>query len=586
MRWRFWREAVAVVVLLAAGVWGVKALLLPGFFSSHDGAFHASKLVQYVTLLADGQLPPRWSGSLNGGLGYPVFVYTYPLPFALAGLFYGLGVGIAASLKWVLGLSYVLSGIGMYWFLRQRVGRTASLVGAVFFLYAPYRFSLIFVRAAVGEAVAIAILPWILGTMEKVAATSSRRWIVGLGVIMALAVCAHSLFLPMFLPLLLLYGWWRSRGDKHARIGLVKGAGYGAVLAAFYLVPLIWERQYVVFDQNYVRRGAEHLVTWWQLYRSPWGYGFSFFNVADDAMSFQVGLTQILVTGLSLAWLGWQIVRRRWGRQETVLAGGLGVGLLAAYLMVDSPLTRWVWTKVPVLGVIDFPWRLLGVTTVAASMVAAQLVQSWRWAGKLLAPLLIILVMVANRNHTRINLPYTFDEEGVKADDGTTTFANEFRPVWREGNEHNSLGARVVVLAEKEKLRMVESRSNLIVFTTEFEEPQTVYVNSLYFPGWRAQEREGERWRELELGESWKLVEEPWGGHSYQEVSGTTQIKVPSGEQKYRLVFGETPVRMTGDLITLVGLAALPFALGHKPALRKKSKQINQKRQRAGEVNN
>ena len=72
---------VFITFIALRGLWG------PQFFTSHDGQSHMARLYQYDKLLKDGQIPPRWAGEFAGQRGYPVFVFAYPLPYAVGELF-------------------------------------------------------------------------------------------------------------------------------------------------------------------------------------------------------------------------------------------------------------------------------------------------------------------------------------------------------------------------------------------------------------------------------------------------------------------------------------------------------------------
>ena len=99
-----WWPYLFIIVL---GIWAVRALFAPEFFTSHDGPAHISRLAQYITLLGDGQFPPRWSATLNGKLGYPLFVYSYHIPYLAGSLFYQLGAKLFQSVE--LQLKILLS---------------------------------------------------------------------------------------------------------------------------------------------------------------------------------------------------------------------------------------------------------------------------------------------------------------------------------------------------------------------------------------------------------------------------------------------------------------------------------------------
>lgn len=550
---------VPIFIIVTLGIWAMKALLLPDFFTSHDGPSHLSRLAQYLTALRDGQLPPRWSGSLYGMLGYPIFVYSYHLPFAIGSLFYALGANLHQSIELVLGLGYLVSGLGMYMFLREFYNRAPATAGAVLFMLAPYRLSLIFVRAAIGETTAIALLPWILYGVTAYIKRRGRQNLAVAGLSLAGAIASHSLFIPMYLPVVWLYtmalSWpaLRSTGIKSWLKPLTIITAAGLAISCFYWLPLIFERRYTVFDEVYTNQGQNHLVTWQQLWHSPWGYGFSFPDTANDAMSFQVGWAQILAVlgGLSL-------VATKGLKSETakLTAGATVIFVLTLALMLETPAIKVLWQSLDVLRMIDFPWRFLGMATAASAIcgafVAAQIKPSWLIAG-----LIISAAIVANRNHLRINLPYLVDETAVWADTGTTAYANEYRPVWRATSLRNTISDRVESDGPAQEWKLLESQSNMIEIQTSFTRPQILQINSLFFPGWQAYRNSSENWQKLQLGDEWVIVNFDTYKYPKNQIIGTMQILASPGEQKYRLVFRETWLRRLGDWISLIALGWL-----------------------------
>src|SRR3989338_7418769 len=284
---------IAAWLLTLTSLWLTQSLGLPGWFTSHDGTSHLVRLAQYLALLADGQFPPRFSTTLLGHLGYPIFIFSYHLPFMLGSLFSGLGFNLTNSLKLVFGLSLWWSALGMYFLLKQWFKPWPSFIGAALFLIAPYRLGLIFVRAAVGEALALSLLPWLLLALHK-------KNVIGIALMVGLVTLSHSLFWPMYWGLVLTYVLLIFKGWSRRYVGgLVLGLG----LSAFYWLPLLLERKLIVFDQTNTNLAVGHLLELKQLLYSPWGYGYSHSGIEQDAMSFQVGIAQWLVVGAALFWL-------------------------------------------------------------------------------------------------------------------------------------------------------------------------------------------------------------------------------------------------------------------------------------------
>ena len=545
---------IPVLLLTLLSLWLTQSLWLPGWFTSHDGASHLARLAQYLTLLKDGQIPPRFSATLLGHLGYPIFVFSYHLPFMLGSMFNSFGFNLTNSLKLVFGLSFFWSGWGMYLLLRQWFKPLASFVGAFLFLAAPYRLLLIFVRATVGEALALSFLPWLLYAL-------TRRNLILISVFTALATLSHSLFWPMYLGLIFTYilllkpDWRRLIG------GLILGLG----LSAFYWLPLLWEKKLIVFDQFYTNLAVGHLVTLKQLFYSVWGYGYSHSGIEQDAMSFQVGIAQWLVVGGAMIMIWF---RPKAANPRRLASGALTWFLLAIILMVDWSGSRYIWQNLTLIKVIDIPWRLLAVAVFSASFLAAWLVNEQKRLKWLLALGLILVALYTNRNHLRVNEVVNLPEADYYNYAGTTTFLNEYRPRWRKSDKVRLIDPKIFSEQENDRINIIANRSNLLEFTTDFNEPRLVQINLLYYPGWRFFSQSGE----LRLGDSIKIVtpetderQSGFGPWSFSDIEGTLQTVVPGGEQQYRFTFTETPLRQFADWVSLVTLLGIIF-LSLKPS--------------------
>lgn len=113
------KEFLLICLLLTLSFPALRALLQPGGFTSHDLTHHVIRQISMDKLLSEGQFPPRWSGELNEGFGYPVFLFNYPLPALVGEVFHKIGLGFVDSVKAVLFSSMILSLLGMYLFLRS-----------------------------------------------------------------------------------------------------------------------------------------------------------------------------------------------------------------------------------------------------------------------------------------------------------------------------------------------------------------------------------------------------------------------------------------------------------------------------------
>src|SRR3990167_4350911 len=115
-------------------------LLHVGLPITHDGLDHVARIASFYQSLSEGNIIPRWAGNLNWGYGHPILIFLYPLPSYAASVLHFTDISYVNSIKILFALSYSLSGILMCLWLKEFLNKNAAILGAVLYLYAPYRF--------------------------------------------------------------------------------------------------------------------------------------------------------------------------------------------------------------------------------------------------------------------------------------------------------------------------------------------------------------------------------------------------------------------------------------------------------------
>ncbi|HXV42741.1 MAG TPA: hypothetical protein VEC96_06730, partial [Anaerolineae bacterium] len=241
--------------------------------------------------------------------------------------------------------------------------------------YVPFHLVEIFVRSAYAEFVALAIVPFLFWAFtELVVAPSLRR--VGLAAFTyGLLVLTHHTTFFTFSPLLMLYIFYLTLAKTRfnlkfflAKAGYAASAGLlGVALAAIYLIPVIVETRYIKVEQwtsgsyNYL----QHFVYFAQFFSPDWGYGYAGVGLADD-LSYQLGIVVIALLSFALVFSLTQQFPQR-GTALFFLTATFGVILLM------SPLAEAIWRVIPIATLVQFPWRLLGMTAFTMSVVAGSL---------------------------------------------------------------------------------------------------------------------------------------------------------------------------------------------------------------------
>ena len=585
---------------LALTIFAVAPFAQPGYFwGANDARHHVYFLFQFDRLWQDGVWWPRWSPDFAFGYGYPFFNIYGPLSHFIAeALHYFGNFGFTQSVEIVFGLSIVASAGAMYGYVRSLAGRSAGLLAAVIYTYAPYHLMVLYVRANLAEAMAFVWLPLCLWSFRACVRRPSWGAIAGAAVAYAGLILTSNLVWVLFTPVLMLYilallvwqagsNWWRAI-DATVRSGLAPlvGAVAGLGLSAIFWLPMFLERQYVRVDQWFDGRYnfRDDFVYFFQYFSPHWDFGVSLAG-PDDTIGFQIGpvlLLFALLGGLA-AW------RRHSLRPEVAIFAVAGLGAAALGLTFFAPL--WDW---PLIGAIlqsaQFPWRWLPVTTVGFSVLAGFLFLPDEGdtddTRNISLPLFAVAAVAILSSYPLLQVQTSEPAEGPvglaalmrferDADEltGSTAWVKEI-PTWSPMAEYyinlDEAGLPVTPVTSKVDYEAVDYRTlavGSVAHSTVMEEvyfctdpgdrpgvcgprdDQRIVFNHFYYPGWRAwllDGRNGQPVQEL------TIIPESEG------TLGRMTVPVPAiGEGFVLLRYQDTPPRTIGKWISGVTLLLL-----------------------------
>lgn len=529
------KDLLVILLLLLISVPAVRTLFLPGGFTSHDLTHHVLRQISMDKLLSEGQFPPRWSGELNNGWGYPVFLFNYPLPALLGEVFHTLGFNFLYSVKAVLFTSMILSLLGMYLFLRAYLGsKLGSFLGAAFYLYAPHRFLNVYVSAAVGSALAGAVVPFVFLSMVKIKNShKTQLWVLLGGLFFALLTVSHNITTLIFSPLLLAFGAVLLFESKE-KIKLLRNLAFmfflGAALSAWFWLPALTEKQYIRFDEVFGDFYRSQFISLRQMIRSPWGFGLSHpQNPEEGDLSYQIGLIHFLV----MVFLTFAIFLFKKMRYP-------GIFILSFFILplfFINKISKPFWELVPFMPMIQFPLRFSAVSVFTASIGSALLIKYLPFKKTMFLGFLL-LVILANRNHWKINEVFDPGEEYYLSLKTTTASFNEHLPKWARKMERGP-AAKLEFVEGKGEIKIIKDYSAGVLAQVEATQSGRLRLNQFYFPGWQIQ-------IDGRLAEFNYLLD----GESY----GLPVVDIPPGSHAVSAEFKNTPVRAAADAISLSGM--------------------------------
>lgn len=373
-----WLKILIFTFLIGAVVWAGKGIFKYSIFSTHDGDHHIARVFDVIQTAKEGQFPLRWAGSLNYFCGAPIYNFFYPLIYYLAAAIYPFAKDVIFTLKIINFLSLLLGTLFFYFWIKAETDKQLPAIGgALTYLYAPYRFSLIFVRGS-PEYLAYAILPVVLFFYALCFKSDDKKFVVYAflaslaGAILTISHNFAAMFLmPIILAYLVIKIWLHKFNfSKIAWIVFSFLSSFG--LGSFFIGPALMEQKFTQIGLNFIQ-WREHFPTLGQLLKSNWGYFYSSLGTLNDGMSFMLGYAQWLIIGIGgifLLYVLVQIFRKKvnfWEsfRENIWVIFYLVASLFIIYLIL--PMSIPLWEKIKPLQEIQFSWRLLGVAVFTTS---------------------------------------------------------------------------------------------------------------------------------------------------------------------------------------------------------------------------
>lgn len=577
LRRRISRPDPALWLVVAFSLLAAAPLAGPDyFFDAHDAPNTVFFLTEFDAALRDGVWYPGWATDQALGYGYPTFVLYPPLAYYVAEGFHLLGATKVAAVKWTFALATLGAGLAMYAYGRRLLGRWPGFLAAIVYVYMPYHLVDIYVRAALAEYSAFVWMPLALLAFHKLAEGFSLPRLGAAGLAYGALWLTHNPTGLTFTPVLAAYVLWRLLARPAPWGGRLRRAGgaltasiLGLSIAAALLVPNLLERGYINQEQ-WVRAGydyALHFVPLAELLSTAWGY-LPGPPGTEGGMSVQLGVVPLVLAAVAVLGLG----RRAPAERGTILFF-LAATLLVVLLMM--PIAAPLWAALPIAALIQFPWRLLAVTAVTLSVLAAWAPNGTGAEGGPAAargPVLALALVAVLGSYAYVRPQYTPTPESAESPLLSIEFELEYEDMrgmtaWTEEMPSTSplveqyLAGEPLVTAEAlapdAEIEMIRAGGASDELWVRSPAGTALRFYTYYFPGWRVS-IDGER-----LPDSALRAETEYG---------LLTVDVPPGEHRVLLRWGDTPQRLAAKIVTVVSvLLALGLVLA-RPAVGKRVK--------------
>jgi hypothetical protein len=508
------------------------AIEIPFFFlgspSGHDFEFHLYTWLEVLSQWKHGIFYPRWAALAQFAYGEPRFIFYPPASWTM-------GAALSTIFPWIIvssvyiWLVLVAAGSSMFLLARQWLDRRNATFAAVLYAINPYHVLIIYWRSAFAELLASVSLPLLLLLLLR-SGEKERRTILLLALVLAgawLTNAPAAVMIHYSLALLMVVIAWQRRSLRV----LLEGSAavvLGAALAAFYLVPATYEQKWVNISQalSYGVRPVDSF-----LFTHTDDPDHNHFNYLVSS----VAMAEILLT-LAVVWSA-----RHWRNRNRELWYCLAAWT-AVCAVVMLPITNPLWTILPKLRFMQFPWRWLLALGVPFSLL---LVMAFRkWPPRVATYLAMLCVMGWAGHHFQ---PPWWDR---------VADLHEMQDIMAMGagyegtEEYTPVGATPASLDKDKNARRVtvEGPAHAAIRVTtwsaerkdvnvEMSAPDNLVVRLFNYPSWRA-EVNG---REVQT--------------STQPDTGEMLVPVEAGLNRVQIIFMRTWDRKLGGWISLGAVA-------------------------------
>lgn len=592
---------LVIVGLLALLI--IQNFLQPGAPSVADFQVHLYRTLEYKNAWAPGVIVPRWGPNLAFGYGYPLFVFTPPLPHFLILGFHVLGLTLAASLKAAFVLTILLYAGGMFLLARDTLSSAAGLVAGTAYAFAPFalREALLY-GGNLPQFLAIALFPWTLWAMTRAASGPSWGWVIVAGMFYAGIMLSHLFQVVVFTPvagaygLLLIWLVWRGSGAGNRSVGKavagLRSGGFfgvlgllaiplGLLLSAFFWLPAFTERFYTraqadIYLQKspfYIRYPyLDELLAW----IAPLDA-----RAANPYVPLSLGVVALLLAGVGLGAGVWLLFRRAKSAPTSSPWFIFFFALLgAAAVFLILPVSRPLWDRVTILQLAQFPWRLLGVANLALAFLAGAALlwfpQKWRMLPaavcvviQIFAVAPLLYPVVPFTPYGQITLADQLDYERRSQAVGATTLSEYLPKTVAQPPTTSPLVPKFLAgetperldrnqLPERVSAKLLKQTAVTHIYQVNSPAPFTARLLQYNYPGWQA-----------------RLDSEPVPIRTEPDT-GFILVDIPAGRHTLTAHFGETPGRVAALAVsglTVVGLVMAAVYLRRSRATAQQSKR-------------
>ncbi len=501
------------------------ALFLPTLFfgipSGHDFEFHLNSWMEVLSQWRLGILYPRWADLAHFGYGEARFIFYPPVSWMF-------GAALGSFLPWMIvptvfeWIVLTLSGCSMFLLARRFMQRQDATFAAALYAANPYHIVSVYWRSAFAELLVSALLPLLLLVILR-SGKDDRKTVIYLGLIVAAAWLTNipaAVMLTYSLALLVMITAVVRRSVRPVAVGAI-AVVLGLALAAFYVVPVLYELKWVEIAQV-LSPGV----------RPQDNFIFTSLNNPDHDR-FNMLISLLSVVEFILLALFWFLSHP--GRARAPEFWSMLTAWSAASALLLTSVSLLLYRFLPELRYVQLPLRWLLCLNVGFALLVTMGTRRWLVRAMVCLAMLAVLVFVWHRVQ-----PPWWDDAGDIAEmldhqqDGSGYEGiDEYVPNGVDVYEIKKDAHRVTFQGNgSARIRITQWGPESKSFSASLSQPGKLVLKLFNYPAWRVEVNH----RPVQTG--------------LLAVTGQMVIPVEAGDHQVQVTFARTRDREIGGLIS------------------------------------
>jgi hypothetical protein len=368
----------------------------------HDTLFHLSRIEGLAQALNHGDWFAKIYPLKNLGYGYASPLFYCDIFLIIPAILYNLGLNLASCYKLIIIISTFLS----CYFIMNTIykifkNNSAAYLAGVLYLFNNYRITDVYVRGALGEIMGFIFLPIVLLGIYYLLYDDKTKWSTLVIGFTGLAL-THNITFVLACILFIFFIIFRLKfllNNKQRILNIIKAAAVTFLLTAFFTLPMLEQlasQKFYLGSYTSTESLYANTIPFWKYLANQTIFGYGSNDTSYD-------LSMLLNIGYFLMFAPLLYITKR--KNINIF---IKHSLLIGYILLFLPMQLLPWNYFSFFSLIQFPWRLLMISTICLLVPASLIPYEFNYKKPLVTIVLSTLLFFEGIYHILPVLDRTF----------------------------------------------------------------------------------------------------------------------------------------------------------------------------------